>query len=52
MLNIVSTIVLKTFRKSIDVILSFFPENCHSLYHILRVLLPLDGKIKNNLITY
>lgn len=26
MLNIVSTIVLKTFRKSIDGILSFFPE--------------------------
>ena len=26
MLKIVSTIVLKTFRKSIDVILSFFPE--------------------------
>lgn len=51
MLNIVSTIVLKTFRKSIDVILFIF-ENCHSLYHILRVLLPLDGKIKNNLITY
>ena len=30
MLNIVSTIVLKTFRKSIDVILSFFPEKLSS----------------------